>query len=140
MARMGLAGLACAILSLALAANDGSLSGWRYIPLERKNGDGWVPRSFKAKDFHDTRFEYRWKSERNLDRFACTIEIRPTDDVDQHDTIPEITVYYYDPSNFTPGHFRVLTAREVSLGKANHAFFKPQDCREIESISWHTRR
>jgi hypothetical protein len=122
--------------ALLLIALEG-WSAWKYIPLERKTANGeWTPRTFKAKDFQDTRFESRWKSERTIDSHVCTVEIRPTDDIGESDTIPEINIISYDPSSLTPGHFRVQTTHDVSVSKAAHAIFKSPDCRRVDFIYW----
>jgi hypothetical protein len=43
-----------------------NFSAWVYIPLLR---NGVVPFS-ETKDFHDTQFEYRWKSEWDVSRYV----------------------------------------------------------------------
>lgn len=140
---MGPAGLACAILSLALAAGPddlaakASLSAWKFIPLERKNSEGfWFPAHVNAKDFQDTRFQYRWKSERAIDTYSCTIEIRPTDDIGENDVIPELTIIHYSPSSLAPGHSQILITRDVSVAKSAHAIFKPSNCRSVDFVYW----
>jgi hypothetical protein len=136
---MGLIELACA---LALAASADSLadlaglSAWKYIPLERKgSGAVWFPHSLKGQDFQDTRFQYRWKSERIVGSYACTVEIRPTDDIGESEALPELTIVYY-LSSLTPGHFCFFTAHGVSVSKAAHAVLKPSDCRKVDFVYW----
>jgi hypothetical protein len=102
-------------------------SGWAFVPLER---DGVVSLR-KTKDFHDTQFQYRWKSELNVSRNACTIEIR---DVDNNHTVPEIDVYYLDHRG--PGHLHTFSAHEVSVDKLAHAYLKPNDCERVEAVVW----
>lgn len=121
------------VLFLAMA----EWSAWKYVPLERKNSDGlWSPLHLKSRDFQDTRFQYRWKSERTIDNYVCTVEVRPTDDIGQSEVLPELTISYYDPSVMTPGHFRDFTAHNVSVSKSEHAIFKPSDCRRIDFVYW----
>ena len=134
---MGLEAFACATLLLALA-DSASWSDWKYVPLERKSGAGmWSPTHSNAKDFQDTRFQYRWKSERIIDTYVCNIEVRPTGDIDEQNTIPELNILYYDPSSLTAGYLRILTSHQVSIGKAAHAIFKPSGCRRVDFVSWH---
>lgn len=128
---------------ITLAANADSLadlaglSAWKFIPLERKDAAGlWLPWGLHAKDFQDTRFEYRWKSERTIDSYVCTVEIRPTDDVGQDEKLPQINIISYDSLRFSPGHFRIFTASDVSVGKSAHAIFKPADCRRVDFVYW----
>lgn len=128
------------MLSIALAANAGSpagWSGWKFIPLERNSPDSiWFPRILKPADFQDTRFEYRWKSERTLASYDCTIEIRPADDVGENETLPQINVISDDSLKFSPGQIRIFTASGVSVGKSAHAIFKRADCRGVEFVYW----
>lgn len=134
--RIGLAQLACGTLSIALAANA-DFSAWKYIPLERKSADGiWSPPHLKSKDFQDTRFQYRWKSERLIDTSVCTVEIRPTDDIGDGEALPELNIVYYDPSGLITGHFRVPSTHDVSVGKTAHAVLKPPDCRRVDFVYW----
>jgi hypothetical protein len=137
---MRLAELACA---LALAFNSDTfsdlagLSEWRHVPLERKGSSGvWMPLHLKAKDFQDTRFEYRWKSERIIDNYVCTVEVRPRDDIGESEPVPELNIVYYDPSSLTPGHFRALTLHDVTVGRAAHLISKPSGCRRVDSVYW----
>jgi hypothetical protein len=129
-----------AILSIALAANADSLAGlsdWKFIPLERSGSDGiWFPRALNPADFLDTRFEYRWKSERTLASYVCTIEIRPADDIGQNETLPQINIVSMDSLKFSPGNFRMFTAHDVSVGKSAHAIFKQADCRRVAFVYW----
>jgi hypothetical protein len=140
---IGMNALAELVCALALSVGSDSLSdlaglsAWKYIPLERKDSSAvWMPLHFNAKDFQDTRFEYRWKSERIVDNYVCTVEIRPRDDIGQSDLLPELNIVYYDPSSLAPGHFRVLTAHDVTVGRAAHLFFKPSDCRRVDFVYW----
>ena|ERR1700722_5051121 len=126
--------LACATLSIAAA----DLSAWKYILLERPGPDGvpGVRMRAKAKDFQDTRFEYRWKSERALDGYVCIVEIRPTDDADRTETLAQINIAYYDPATLTRNHSRIFTAHDVAVGKTAHAYLKPTDCGRVDLVSW----
>jgi hypothetical protein len=121
-----------ALLSIALAVNGGlaGWSDWKFIPLERNNPDSvWFPRMLKPADFQDTRFEYRWKSEQALSSYVCTVEIRTAGDLGQ-ESLPQINVI------FSPGHYRVFTASDVSVGKSAHAIFKQTDCRKVDFVYW----
>ena len=140
---MRLARLACATLSLALAARADSLatlagfSHWRFVLLERAGPDGFFGVRWRgtAKDFQDTRFQYRWKSERsNIDSHVCSVEIRPTDDIGESDKLPEIHVDYYDPTSLA--HYHWFTAHDITVSKATHAYLKPTGCQTINAVSW----
>lgn len=48
----------------------------------------------KTRDFNDSRFEYRWKSEWVVNGYVCTVEVRHTDDAEDSHTLPEIDVFY----------------------------------------------
>ncbi len=144
--------LACAALAIALVANSGNtdklssraenaagrssseltgFSAWEYIPLLR---DGVVPFN-ETKDFHDTQFEYRWKSEWAVSRYVCSIEIRPAGDVDISYKVPEISFAYSDPHSHRP--FHRFTAHDVAVGsKQAHAILKPADCERVDRIYW----
>jgi hypothetical protein len=67
-----------------------------------------VPYS-ETKDFHDTQFEYRRKSEWAVSRSVCTVEIRPTGDVDISYKVPQISLAYSDPHSHV-----VIGSKEVS--------------------------
>jgi hypothetical protein len=147
-----LAKLACATLSIlpvthadtagkppstAEGANSPSppqltgFSTWKPIFLQR---DG-VVNPWRRKDFNDTRFEYRWKSERGVSTYVCTIEIRLTGDVDGSDTAPEIGVMYVSPRDLP--HHHGYTERNVRIGsKAEHAYLKPTDCERVDLVYW----
>jgi hypothetical protein len=140
--------LACATLAIVLVANantagktstnevgtinpfSGPVTGWsawKYILLAR-NG---VESIHAPKDFHDTQFEYRWKSERTVNRYVRTVEIR---DVDDSHTVPEIDVYYSDRHG--PLHFHAFTAHDVPIGKQAHAYLRPPDCESVDLVFW----
>jgi hypothetical protein len=108
-----------------------NFSAWEYIPLLR---NGVVPFS-ETKDFHDTQFEYRWKSEWAVSRYVCTVEIRPSGDVDMNYKVPEISLAYADPHSHRP--FHKYTAHDVVIGnKLAHAILKASDCERISLIYW----
>jgi hypothetical protein len=86
----------------------------------------------KRKDFNDTRFEYRWKSEWVLNRDVCTVEIRPSEDVPVSDTIPTVTVAYVDHH----GHVHPFTMQNVAVSNVAHANLKPTDCERIDLVYW----
>ena len=71
-----------------------------------------------------------------MDSYVCTVEVRPTDDIDRTDTVPELNIISYDPSSLTRGHTRVFTAHEVPVGKDAHAMFKSPDCQRIDFVYW----
>ena len=131
--------LSCAALSMALMARADSLaalagmSAWKFVQMERQPGILW--RHIKPEDFQDTRFEYRWKSERSVDRFVCVVEVRPRDDSDQSFTIPEINVQYTGPNRIGL-HFHVFTTHDVAIGKQAHAVIRQTDCDAVDIVSW----
>jgi hypothetical protein len=147
-----LAKLVCAALSILLVAHADTggkpsssadranapsqltgFSAWKPIILNR---DGPMNPWGKRKDFNDSRFEYRWKSERTANSSVCTVEIRPTDDVDVSETIPEIGVNYSGQDRII--HLHGYTARDVRIGsKLEHAFLKPPDCDRVDLVYWH---
>jgi hypothetical protein len=107
------------------------LQHWEYISLLR-NG---VVAFSETKDFHDAQFEYRWKSEWAVSRYVCTVEIRPSGDVDIHYKVPEISLAYADPHSHRP--FHKYTAHDVVIGsKLAHAILKASDCERISLIYW----
>jgi hypothetical protein len=149
--------LACAALAIVLVANGDSadkpssreenaavrssaeltgaemtgFSAWDYIPLLR---NGVVPFS-ETKDFHDTQFEYRWKSKWAVSRYVCTVEIRPAADVDIRYQVPEISFAYSDPHSHRP--FHKFTAHDVAVGgKQAHAVLRLNDCERVGLIYW----
>ncbi len=109
-------------------------SAWSYIPLLR---NGTVP-YHRAKDFHDTQFEYRWKSQWTVNRYVCTVEVRPTGDIDIGYKVPEITVQYSEPHGRGPLHMvHQYSAHDLSVGSGKaHAVLKPADCERIDLIYW----
>jgi hypothetical protein len=137
--------IACALLSMLLVAGDDSpvkpasglaalagLSDWKFVPLAR-NGLMFQPH---PKDFQDTRFQYRWKSEWVVNRYVCTVEIRPTDDIDGNFTVPQIDIGYSGP-NRVGLHFQFYTAHDVPIGsKLAHAVVRRPDCQSVELVSW----
>jgi hypothetical protein len=146
-----LARLACATLSILLIAHADT-GGKSSSSAERANGasqlngfSAWKPiilnrdgpmNPWKRMDFNDSRFEYRWKSERTVNSSVCTVEIRPTDDVDVSETIPEIGLNYSGPGRII--HHGGYTARDVKIGsKLEHAFLKPPDCERVDLVYWH---
>jgi hypothetical protein len=135
---MWLAKLAGVPLSIILSG----LSPWKYIPLERAGPDGFFGvrmRELKAKDFQDTRFEYRWKSERTLNSYVCTVEIRPANDMDQSGSLPFINIRYYDPAGLGHNHVRTFAAHEISVSsvsKVAHALLTAPDCSRVDLVSW----
>jgi len=113
------------------AAELTGFSAWEYIPLMR---NGVVPFS-ETKDFHDTQFEYRWKSEWKVSRYVCTVDIRPTGDVDINYKVPEISLAYSDPHSHRP--FHKYTTHDVAVGaKLAHAVLKLNDCERVATIYW----
>ena len=107
-----------------------SFSSWRAIYFQR-NG---VVNIQKRQDFNDTRYEYRWKSEWIVNRDVCTVESRPSEDVDVSDTIPKITLAYVDPHSH--GHVHPFTMQNVAVSKAAHAYLRPTDCERVDLIYW----
>jgi hypothetical protein len=105
-------------------------SPWRALYLQR-NG---VLNTQKRKDFNDTRFEYRWKSEWVVIREVCTVEIRPSEDVDVSDTIPTISIAYVDPHSH--GHVHPFIVKNVAVSNVAHASLKPTDCERIDLVYW----
>jgi hypothetical protein len=105
-------------------------SSWRAIYFQRNGVVNWQ----KRKDFNDTRFEYRWKSEWIVNRDVCTVEIRPSEDVDVSDTIPKITIAYVDPHSH--GHVHPFTMQNVAVSHGAHASLKPTDCERIDLVYW----
>jgi hypothetical protein len=143
--------LVCATLSMLLVANADT-GGKPSSGADRANGpsqltgfSAWKPiilnrdgpmNPWKRRDFNDSRFEYRWKSERTVNSSICTVEIRPTEDVDVSETIPEIGVNYSGPGRII--HHGGYTARDVKIGsKLEHAFLKPSDCDRVDLVYWH---
>ena len=104
-------------------------SAWRSVFVAR-NG---VVNPQRPKDFDDTRFEYRWKSERNVSFDVCTIEIRPTDDLDDSYTAPQIGVGYSDQSH---GLMQTYRARDVLITRLAHVFLRPTDCGRVGMVFW----
>ena len=91
----------------------------------------------RAKDFHDTQFEYRWKSEWSSD--VCTVEIRPTGDTDVSGTIPEIDVSYSAPHSHDRSYTMIhghTTIRNAPIGKLTHVYVKPTHCETVEWVFW----
>jgi hypothetical protein len=105
-------------------------SPWRAIYLQRNGVVDWQ----KRKDFNDTRYEYRWKSEWIVNRDVCTVEIRPSEDVDVSDTIPKIMVVYIDPHSH--GHIHPFSMQNVAISKSAHVLLRPQDCERIDLVYW----
>jgi hypothetical protein len=89
---------------------------------------------FKQKDFNDTRFEYRWKSEEPSGMASfCTVEIRHAGDAEDSHTLPEIDVFY---AGSRPLMHRD-TARQVALGgKDGHVILRQTDCQRVEFVTW----
>jgi hypothetical protein len=115
---------------LALAV----MSAWKDIRLAR-NGH-LAPWGHRSKDFHDTRFEYRWRSEQVVDRSVCLVEIRHSMNADDTYTIPEIMIAYSHPSAVVGGHGRFCVAHDVPVAKASHAYFRQADCKSVEVVDW----
>jgi hypothetical protein len=113
----------------AHSASSAGWSSWQSLFIVR---DGVVNPS-KPKDFEDTRFEYRWKSEWVVSAAVCTIEVRPVDDLDVSYTAPEIGIGYRDKSYGRP---RGLKAQNVLITKSAHAFLRPGDCKRVEQVYW----
>jgi hypothetical protein len=116
-----------------IATRSGTLTGfssWRPIYLQR-NG---VVNTQKRQDFNDTRFEYRWKSEWIVNRDVCTVEIRPSEDVEVSDTIPKITIAYVDPHSH--GHEHPFTMQNVAVSRLEHAYLRPTDCERVDLVYW----
>jgi hypothetical protein len=70
-----------------------------------------------------------------VNRYVCTVEIRPRDDSDQSFTIPEINVQYDSPNRFGL-HFHLLTTHDVAIGKSAHAVLRQADCDTVDIVSW----
>jgi hypothetical protein len=106
-------------------------SAWKSIYILR-NG---VVNPSARKDFNDTLFEYRWKSEWTLNRYVCTVEIRHTEDADDSHTIPEIDILYSDRLSHPLAH--TYAAHNVTVGSTTaHAYLKPIDCEEVGLVFW----
>lgn len=105
-------------------------SPWRGIYLQRNGVVNWR----KRKDFNDLRFEYRWKSESSIVGDVCTVEIRPSDDIDVSSTIPEITVAYIDPQGHP--HMPPHVTNNLSVSHLSHAYLRPTDCERIALVYW----
>jgi hypothetical protein len=105
-------------------------SPWRAIYLQRNGVVNWR----KRKDFNDLRFEYRWKSESSVIRQDCTVEIRPSEDVDVADTIPTITVAYIDPHGHP--HMPPWVTNNLAISHLSHAYLRPPDCERIDLVYW----
>ena len=105
-------------------------SSWRAIYL-RRNGVVYMS---KQRDFNDLRFEYRWKSEWIVNRDACTVEIRPSDDIDVSSTIPEITVAYIDPHGHP--HMPPWVTNNLPVSHLSHAYLRPPDCERVDLVYW----
>jgi hypothetical protein len=131
---------------MATAAPDGKIasSGKSAAPTRLTDFTAWQPifilrngvvNTFKAKDFNDSRFEYRWKSEWVVNDFVCTVEVRHTDDVEDKNTLPEIDIFY--SSQHTHGRPQRYAAHDVALGgKEEHVFLKRTDCDQVGMVLW----
>ncbi len=139
-----LASLVLILAVSATAAPDGKLAstGKSTSPAGPTNFTDWkalfllrdgIFNPLKPKQFNDSLFEYRWKSEWIVNGYVCTVEVRHTQDAEDTHTLPEINVFYTDP--YSRGH--QYTAREVVLGgKDGHVFFRQKDCQRIDIVSW----
>jgi hypothetical protein len=108
-----------------------SFSEWKPIFLLR---DG-VFNPSKRKEFNDTLFEYRWRSEWILNRYVCTVEVRHTEDADDSHRVPEIDVVFTNRHHLTRGHS--YDAHDVVVGgPGGHVYFKPADCERVEFVYW----
>jgi hypothetical protein len=106
-------------------------SSWIYA---RPIRNGVV--SFDGRDFYDTYFQYRWKSDWVLNHNVCTVEIRPAEDAPVSRTVPEITVEYFSSQSIEP-HVQMFKAQNVSIGsKAFHAYIRPSDCDRVGFVFW----
>ena len=139
--------LLCAVLSIAALAwadgsskpvigahaagtiSDAGFTAWQPVFLMR---DG-VVNTMKRKEFNDTRFEYRWKSELSEVSPVCTIEIRVAKDADYTDTIPQLSLAYWDRHH----HGQRYTARDLAVGgRLEQISFKRTDCETVELVWW----
>ena len=106
-------------------------SSWIYA---RPVRNGVV--SFDGRDFYDTYFQYRWKSEWVVNRNVCTVEIRPTDDALVSRTVPEITVEYFNSRSIEP-YAQLFKTQNVLIGsKIGHAYIRLSDCERIDFVFW----
>jgi hypothetical protein len=93
-----------------------------------------------GRDFYDSYFEYRWKSEWVVSRYLCTVELRTTDDGDITRIIAELGVEY--SNSHTAGtaitHRQEFNAQNIVVGsKTAHAFIRPTDCDRVELVYFH---
>ena len=114
-------------------------SAWKLILLEKHD-----PLSDARWFVTDTRFEYRWRPEWAESGYACTVEIRPAEDADQSDRVPEFDVVYESQSQMyaapdvpigrKPSQVHFLATLNVLIGnKLRHANFNLTDCERVEA-------
>jgi hypothetical protein len=120
--------LTCAALSIALIANaDIDWSAWKHTELGTVGAQTLLRGG-------DSRYEYRWRSDWQVNRYVCTVEVRPTVDGSIHLTIPELAVVYTPKSRLRRA--QVLTQNDVLMnGKLTHsATFTAPDCGSVEAV------
>ena len=114
-----------------------SWSKWKQILLENRAARSYV---------RDTRFEFRWKPEWTENGYACSAEIRPTNDADQSATVPEIDIWYNSTSHTYAAagvpvgpkaeqeHYFATSAVQIG-NKAAHASFNLPDCGRVVAVA-----
>jgi len=104
-------------------------SPWKSMYIQR----GLIINPGKRKDFNDSLFEYRWKSEWIINAYVCTIEIRHDDDAEDSHTIPEVQIAYFSRQS----HAGSYAARNVLLGgKDAHVYLRTTDCETVDIVYW----
>jgi hypothetical protein len=120
--------LACATLVTAsFASADTDWSAWKRGAVAAIGTQQILARG------EDGRYEYRWKSEWNVSRAVCTVEIKPVGNFKPANAAPEIVVAY--SLNGHSGHFQMQAQRGVSFGnRLARASVQVIDCGRVDGL------
>jgi hypothetical protein len=124
-----------------VARQPSGWSAWKSLLAEKYDAQ------FDARSFvGDPRFEYRWKQEWTESGYACTVEVRPADDADRSDKVPEVDVMYQSPE-YTyaapdvpivrkPSQVHFFATLDVRIGnKLRHANFNLTDSSRVGAVA-----